>query len=88
MSRHLGSHCVRVQQQSGHRASAARRHAWCRRQRMLYTTLGVVVLAVVAAVIVQRAYAKRSSSRKEKETERDIERAEGEGMVAQVASAT
>ena len=53
---------------------------------MLYTTLGVVVVAVVAAVIVQRAYAKRSASRNE--TERDIERAEGEGMVTQAVSAT
>lgn len=53
-------------------------------QRMFYRTLlGVVVLAVVAAVIVQRDYAKRRSSRKE--TERDIERAEGEGMVIHAA---
>ena len=53
---------------------------------MLYTTLGVVFVAVVAAVIVQRTYAKRSAARKE--TERDIERAEGEGMVTQAASTT
>ena len=60
------------------------RHAWCTVQRMLYASLGVVALAVVTAVIVPRVYAKRSASREE--TERDIERAEGEGMVGHVAS--
>lgn len=67
------------------RLGVALRHAWCTRRRMLYTTLGVVVLAVVAAVIVQRSYARRASH---KETERDIERAEGEGMVAHPATAS
>ena len=45
---------------------------------MVYTTLGVVFLAVVAAVIIQRSRARHAAR---KETERDIERAEGEGMV-------
>jgi ribose 1,5-bisphosphokinase PhnN len=65
-------------------SAGAGRHAWCTVQRMLYTSLGVVALAVVTAVIVQRVHAKRRASREE--TERDIERAEGEGMVGHVAS--
>ncbi len=47
---------------------------------MLYASLGVGVLAVIAAVVVQRVHAKKTRSREQ--ADRDLERAEGEGMVA------
>jgi hypothetical protein len=46
---------------------------------MFYATIGFVVLTAVVAIIAKRTVASRRATITE--TERDIERAEGEGMV-------